>query len=142
MEIRRSRLDRGGRGYLGIGFLASTPVKAAQWLISGGFETMARLRWASEQRGELGSVNDALDCFQWKGRGSAGAGRAAVSFGPATASSIPYDKIEEEGSGWFVMSSLSGWRRKVGEWLTGGGEFGRASLQMGEDPTMNCVGLR
>jgi hypothetical protein len=87
-------------------------------------------------------VNDALDCFEWKGRGSAGAGRAAVSFGPAMASSIPCDKIEEEGSAWFAMSRLRGWRRKVGEWLTGGGEFGRASLQMGGDPTTNCVGSR
>jgi hypothetical protein len=94
MEIRQSRLDRGGRGYLRLGFSASTPAKAAQWLISGGFQTTARLRRASEQRNELGSVNDALDCFQWKGRGSAGAGRAAVSFGPTTASSIPCDKIE------------------------------------------------
>jgi hypothetical protein len=52
-------------------------------------------RRRSAWHGELASVNLDFDCVQTRRRKATGAGRAVVSFGPAMASSIPSEKIEE-----------------------------------------------
>jgi hypothetical protein len=56
-------------------------------------------RRRSAWHGELASMNLDFDCVETRRRKATGAGRAAVSFGPAMASSIPCEKIKEGRSG-------------------------------------------